>query len=173
MSQLFTLRSGLALIVWASALLAALSITNLPVNWGHSICGVWGCGPPLQALVGCHLAWLVVLGPLVELVTRSSPRPSDLRLHLGKLLCLIGASLLLTVVVYQRVMWWPAVSEMQQNYFWQRCGFIVVTSVDVPILPMMVVGLTYLLRDRCFTFPPEVEPSSPGSGAVRLPSRHG
>jgi hypothetical protein len=79
---------------------------------------------------------------------------------------LIGASLLLTVVVYQRVMWWPAVSEMQQKYFWQRCGFIVVTSVDVPILPMMVVGLTYLLRDRCFTFALKVEPPVPVLGTT-------
>ena len=169
MRQVLKVRNGLLLLAWAWTLFGVLSIANLPGNWGHSVCGVWGCGPPLQALISCHLAWLVVLGPLAELVTRSSPRPSDLRLQLGKLLCLISTLLLLAIVVYQLATWWPAVSELQQSYFWQRCGFVIVTLVDVPILPMLVVGLTFLCRERFFSFPPEEKSSSHGSGAVRLP----
>jgi hypothetical protein len=59
--SIITLKNGLKLSAWAAMLFAALSITNLPGNWGHSVCGVWGCGPPTQVLVGCHLAWFAVL----------------------------------------------------------------------------------------------------------------
>lgn len=169
MNRVFTVRNALILLAWSGTLFGVLSLANLPGEWGHSVCGVGGCGPPLQALVSCHLAWLVFLGPLAELVTRSSPRPSDLQLQLGKLLCLISALLVLAVVANQRATWWPAVNELQQRYFWQRCGFVIVTSVDVPMIPMLVVGLALICRERCFSFPPEEKSSSHGSGAVRLP----
>ena len=48
---------------WGLTLAGTLSIASLPGDWGNSICGAWGCGPPLQALVACHASWVVVLIP--------------------------------------------------------------------------------------------------------------
>ncbi len=144
MSPLLSFRNGLMVFSWAAALLAVLSIANLPGSWGHAVCGVWGCGPPLQALVSCHAAWLLVLGPLVEMVTRSAPRPSDLRFQMGKVLLAVGAILVVVVAVHQRISWWPTVSEFHQQYFWNRCGFVIITSVDVPITPILILGAIFL-----------------------------
>lgn len=41
----------LLLLAWGLALFAALKLNDAPVDWGH-VCGPWGCGPPLKALVG-------------------------------------------------------------------------------------------------------------------------
>ena len=59
-----TLKFCFGMTLWSGLLFGSLSVANLPGDWGHGICGPWGCGPPMQALVACHFAWLVVLAPL-------------------------------------------------------------------------------------------------------------
>ena len=51
------------LIVWGSVLLAALSLHEVQAMKTHSICGVWGCGPPTNALLAIHLSWAVAIWP--------------------------------------------------------------------------------------------------------------
>ncbi len=166
--RVITLQSGLKLFAWAATLLAALSIANLPGEWGHSVCGAWGCGPPTQALVCCHLAWLVLLTPVALMVGPLNQVPTPSRHRLGKLLFLAAGLLILGVVVHQRVTWWPAASEWQRNFFWQRCGFVIVTSVDIPMLQLLTVGLVMSRRGRRSVFPPEESAYSPEVGEVRL-----
>ena len=146
MGEIITLKNGLKLSAWAATLYTALSITNLPGNWGHSVCGVWGCGPPTQVLVGCHLAWLVVLIPLSLIIGRSYRKRSGSPQQLGKFLFLSGASLVMIVVIYQAATWWPAANDWQSNYFLQRCGFVIVTSVDIPMLQLLAIGLFMIRR---------------------------
>ena len=63
-------------IAWALAAFGALSLANLPGEYGHSLCGPWGCLPPLQALAAMHLFWVVVLGPPVAwALMKWQPRP--------------------------------------------------------------------------------------------------
>jgi len=143
-----TPQNGLKLLAWAATLLAVLSIANLPGEWGHSICGAWGCGPPTQALVGCHLAWLVVLIPVALMICRQSHRTVESSQRIGKLFFLTGALLLVGVVLYQAATWWPTASEWQRSFFWQRCGFLIVTSVDVPMLQLLISGVIMIRRGR-------------------------
>lgn len=166
--RVITLQSGLKLFAWAATLLAALSIANLPGEWGHSVCGAWGCGPPTQALVSCHLAWFVVLTPLAVMASRWSHKTTESSQLLGKLFCLTGAFLLIAVVIYQAAAWWPAASEWQRTFFWQRCGFVIVTSVDIPMLQLLTVGIVMSRRGRRSVFPPEESAFSPEVGEVRL-----
>ncbi len=136
-----TLRFCLGVIAWSGLLLASLSVAKLPGDWGHGICGAWGCGPPAQALAACHLAWLVVLTPPVAFVIR---RSRQAQFRTGLLLLLVSVALLLAVIAYQRVVWWPEASEWQRSFFWQRCGFCLATTVDIPILQMLGLGLLLL-----------------------------
>lgn len=135
------MRLCLGLFVWSGLLLASLSVAKLPGDWGHPICGAWGCGPPAQALAACHLAWLVVLMPPVVFVMR---RSRQAQFRAGLLLTFASVALLLTVIAYQRIVWWPEANEWQRSFFWQRCGFCLATSVDVPILQMLGLGLLLL-----------------------------
>jgi len=59
---------------------------------------------------------------------------------------LLGAIIgLLTIVVYQRLIWLPAASDFQRPYFWQRCGFVIATSIDLPLLQLLLAGIALRL----------------------------
>jgi hypothetical protein len=128
-------------MVWAGSLLAALSIRDLPGDWGHSICGAWGCGPPLQALLAYHLAWLVVLAPPAAVLVHSALVPAHILRRSGALLCVVAVFFVAAVVIYQRVAWWPSASEWQRGFFWHRCGFVLATAIDIPVAQVLLLGL--------------------------------
>ena len=142
-----TLRIGVALVAWAAMLGAALSIAHVPGDWGHSICGPWGCGPPLQALVACHSAWLVLLLPPAAILARSNRAPSPVVRQVGILLCVLAVAIIASVVIYQRLTWWPSVSEWQRGFIWQRCGFVLATAIDAPVAQVLHIGV-YLTVSR-------------------------
>ncbi len=132
------------LLAWFLTFRASLSIANWRGDWGHGICGPWGCGPPLQALVGCHTAWLVFLLPLALIATNSlAPK---LRNLIGLVAVVFAVSGLLGVVGYEYSTSQRASVEWRQNYFWQRVGFSVITLVDLPLLELLLAGLIMTIR---------------------------
>ncbi len=136
-----TVKLCLGLAGWSGMLLASLSVAKLPGDWGHGICGAWGCGPPTQALVACHLAWLVALTPPVVFIMYWSRRA---QCRVGFLLTALSICAVLALIAYQRIVWRPEAYEWQRSFFWQRCGFCLATTVDVPILQMFGLGLVLL-----------------------------
>lgn len=118
------------------------------LDWGHSICGAWGCGPPLQALLACHLAWLVILAPPGAVLVRSARVPAHILQRFGTLLCVLAVVFVTTLLVHQRIAWWPAVSEWQRGYFWQRRGFVIATMVDFSMAQVLLRGMYLLLGRR-------------------------
>ncbi len=162
------LRILFVLLAWAVCLGATLSIANSPGDWGHSICGAWGCGPPLQALVSCHLSWFVVLTPLAIALGMTN-RVSGATLHkIGASLCIASVAMLVAIVVHERMTWWPLVGEWQRGFFWQRCGFYVATMIDVPTVQLLVLGLYLFLRRRTdlSILPEEVAENRVGADSV-------
>lgn len=139
------LKTCLGMVVWSGLLFGSLSVANLPGDWGHGICGPWGCGPPTQALIACHLAWLVALALPAVFILRTSRR---MRLRVGLFLTVLSLAVLLSVVVYQRLSWWPVASQWQRPFFWQRCAFCIATAVDVPVAQTLAVGLVILLSPK-------------------------
>ncbi len=137
-------RIGIWLAVWGLAIAACLSVARLPGDWGHSICGPWGCGPPLQALAACHAAWLaLLLPPAVILARRQWPTPRAVA-RLGVLLVCAAIVALGVMLVRQRLEWWDAVQPGQRDFFWRRCGFVVATTIDIPVVQLLLAG-AYLL----------------------------
>ncbi|MGE3239498.1 MAG: hypothetical protein AB7G28_01270 [Pirellulales bacterium] len=128
------------LVAWSATLTTTLSIANLSGNWGHAICGPWGCGPPLQALISCHLSWFVVLVPAVVLFQKSGWLSGHSLRRIGTTLCVASVAMLVAIIVYERLTWWPLVGESQRDFFWNRCGFVVATTVDVPTLQLFAIG---------------------------------
>ena len=143
-----TIRYCFVMVVWAAALLGALLISHLPGNWGHGICGPWGCGPPLQSLVACHLAWLVVFGPAAFLVARSTRLHPRIVKLIGIGFMLVGCLGVLAIVIHQGLVWWPHASQWQRNFFWQRCLFVLATAVDVPVTQLFFASAVLLLTAR-------------------------
>ena len=61
-ASLFSVRTGLLFGAWVFALLGTLQVHRWEgLLGGHAICGPWGCGPFLSALIGYHGFWLILL----------------------------------------------------------------------------------------------------------------
>ena len=123
---------------WAAALYGALAVSQLRGDWGHGVCGPWGCGPPAQALVSCHLFWVVLLVLPACLVSTHSP-PASLR-RIGQGLLSGGVFGLFAVAAWQAVVWLPAVQGWSRSYFFERYLFTLTTLVEAPIVQTALAG---------------------------------
>ncbi len=132
--------------VWGAALFGTLEIQHLPLSTPHSLCGPWGCYPPLSALLACHGFWLVFFTLPSVVCVRNLPRRTVRRIGLVVLassgLALLGAA----GWVYWS--WYRLVSEWQQQYVLQRYIYTVVTLVEVPIVPSGLFGAFLLYAAR-------------------------
>ena len=139
-------RWSAALVAWGFALTATLSVANSRSDWGHSVCGPWGCGPPLQALVACHAAWIVVLVPPTLLMRRRlSP---GVRWKTGWIVVAIGMVGIIGLGLSESLSWLSHADEWQRRYLPQRIGFKLVTLVDVPLMQLVVVAVALLVRGQ-------------------------
>lgn len=159
-----TIKSYGILTLWGLTLAGTLSVARWPGNWGHSVCGVWGCGPPLQALVACHVSWVVVLAPpALYLLSRASQREAFARaLSLTSIVVLILAVTLVAIAAaHEYLTWYATASDFQKIYFWRRVGFVLITTVEVPLLEvagLATIVLTWLhLRCRPKCDPERIE----------------
>ncbi len=127
---------------WAAALFGVLSLSYLPDRFfgEHSVCGPWGCGAPLPALLACHGFWLVLFAPATAYAARQLRPPTVWRIGAG-LVSLAGIGLV-AIAVWQAVAWWPQVDKSAHGYVVQRYLFVLATLVDVPVLETLVAGVT-------------------------------
>lgn len=136
-------RRCLLFSVWGLVLTGSLSIANWPGDWGHSVCGAWGCGPPLQALVACHLSWLVVLVPSALLLLNRAAQRAVLVVGItGLTLGLLTAGI---ITIHEHLTWAAQVSDWQREFYWHRVGFVILTTVEVPVLELTGLSTAVLL----------------------------
>lgn len=135
-----TLRSTLLVLTfWGIGVWLVLQLQHSSIGLQHSICGPWGCGPPLPALLACHGFWLVLFAPPV-LAAGCFASPHQL-LKAGTLLVAIGLLTLIGISIWQATNWIPVASELQRSYFLQRCLFVVAVQVDMPLFELIAFGL--------------------------------
>ena len=79
-----------------------------------------------------------MLAPFALFMMRCSRR---VRLRAGLLLAALSVTALLSIVVYQRIHWWPAASDWQRSFFRQRCAFRIATTVEIPIVQTLAFGI--------------------------------
>ncbi len=136
------------LVVWATALFAVLRIGTVTEQGAHahngiSVCGPWGCGPPVRALLGWHGFWLVLVVLPVGLLIRSWPA-GRLKLF-GAGLTAVGILALIGIGIYEAATWTPPYSGGEQSYFIQRYLSSVATLTDIPVVPVTLAGLAMWL----------------------------
>ena len=155
---------------WTAALFGALSLSRLPdrVFGEHSVCGPWGCGAPLPALVACHGFWLVLFAPATIYAARRL-RPHNVW-RLGAGLVSLGLLGLLAVAVWQAMAWWPNVDKSLHRYAIERYLFVLATLVDVPVLETFAAGVM-LWRAGISRGPMELTTSSPPLEQAKTPLR--
>jgi hypothetical protein len=143
MARIFLLTAGVA--AWGAALYGSTQLHQLDLPIGHGICGPWGCAAQPEALLGYHLFWLVLLAPLTTLVVRASPSALAVRFAWG-----VAAAGLLGMVLLAA--WagaaWISDGEGAQ-YALQRGLFVIATTPDLPVMPLLLSGLAARLFGCC------------------------
>ncbi len=141
--RLLLLRLGEILVLpitWAALVLASLQAKLLVSASAHSVCGPWGCGPETSAIVAMQAGWLAVVGPpLVYFPLRLKWSCSAIR-RMSLALFAAGLSGVLAIVAWQWLVWLPQAGPWSKHYIWQRCGFAVLTAVDWPLIPLVIVS---------------------------------
>ncbi|HBJ37868.1 MAG TPA: hypothetical protein DDZ51_24540 [Planctomycetaceae bacterium] len=57
-----------------------------------------------------------------------------------------GLSGVLAIVAWQWLVWLPQAGAWSKDYIWQRCGFAVVTAVDWPLIPLLILsGILWII----------------------------
>ena len=127
--------------LWGLALWGALALRDLPGDWGHALCGPWGCGPPLQALLSIHAAWAVLLwAPAFVLPRMYASRPARMR-RIGTIVAAAGVGGLIAIAIRESLFAGSSVSESAANYLLQRILFVIATSIDAPVVQATIAGL--------------------------------
>jgi hypothetical protein len=125
-------------IGWGLAAFGALALASLPGDFGHSLCGPWGCFPPIQALAAMHLFWVVVLLPLMGWGLAKG-QSHQLRRAGG--LLFFGAVLAIVAVTGRDLLsWLPTVPPEFQVYWPRRVLYTLVTQSDVPLVQLLLAG---------------------------------
>lgn len=134
------------LAIWGGLLWGVLQFgggadQDAHAHQGISVCGAWGCGPPVEALASWHGFWIVFVALPVGLLIRSWPARRLKAVGIG----LTGAGVLglVAVVAYEAATWLPEASGDLSSYFVQRCFFAVATLTDIPLIPTTIGGIAF------------------------------
>ena len=129
-----------AAMLWGTAVYGALTWLPHASLDEHAVCGPWGCGPPASALLTVHAGWAVaLLPPMLYLPWRCGLADRTCcRIGLG--IFLLAVAGLSAIVLWQWLVWLPAAGAHAGQYIWQRCGFVILTAVDWPLVILAIGG---------------------------------
>src|SRR5262249_47056408 len=116
-----------------------------PYDAGESLCGVWGCFPPLPALAAMHLFWCAVLGACVWAVR--GWRPGLLR-PVGVVLLLAAAATTAVVVGRDLDRWFHWAPDEYHPFWPRRVAYTLTTLTDVPLVQSLVAGAVCVALGR-------------------------
>ena len=166
-----TLRFIVAAALWGAAMLGALHVHRAQTGWSHIVCGPWGCGPPAEALLACHAAWLLILTPIVGQLLKSLPS-SAIRLVANSAV-MLGVTGLIGVGIWQYFTWWKPASEWARDYAVQRYFFSLVCLIDFPIAQLLLSGVALrigsIVKSRRELAKSAVDRSLPSNGVPNAP----
>lgn len=132
----------LAAAGWLAAAVSALAVAAVPFDFGESLCGVWGCFPPVPALAAMHLFWCVALAAGVHAVR--TLRPNLLRPLSATLL--LAAAVGIALIVGGDLRAWLAGASDSARAFWpRRVGYTFATKTDYPLLQVLAAGVVCLV----------------------------
>ncbi len=128
-------------LTWGALLWTVLQGAHLRTSWDHVLCGPWGCGPPLPAVISCHLAWLVVLTP-IALIVRRFVTPQWIQ-AVGLAGCMIVFAALVGLVSREAFSWWQHAPSAYRPYVAQRCLTQIAGWTDYPLVELGIVSLIW------------------------------
>jgi len=155
-------QTAVAMPVWLSALYATLSLANVRSSWSGVLCGPWGCTAPLEAVISCHLSWMVVLWPIIWLTIRNHSVESRRWRVTGWGLLAFGIAGIASLTIQETFFSGIAFNS---PYLLRRVGLKVVGFVEAPVIAAFIAGCACL---ACIWLPRR--PELPKNGISPLPS---
>ena len=140
------LRTSGQLLLWGVLTWGVLSLHDSSIAQNYSICGPWGCGPTISALLAAHGFWLLVAIPGAFWASRSLSNRGATRL--GWVGLGLGLSGILAVVGQEAMQPSMADHSPVRVYLIQRLLFALATTVQVPLVPTILAGLILLRAGR-------------------------
>jgi len=130
----------------SGGVLAILQLRHLSGPWSGALCGPWGCGPTLEALLACHLAWIVLLTPgLIYVCRRCQPQTWQ---RVGRALLGLGGLGLLFVAIQVGVDVSRSASGWENPWLPQRFLFRLAGLVELPTVQLIVSGAALMVGAR-------------------------
>ncbi len=127
----------IGLIVWAVTVYGTSTIHQIESLNCTSICGPWGCGPTLSALLGYHLFSFVLIAP--PLVGICSILPPKVGSRLANALFFGGLIGAVGLFAWSSFDWY--LEGSQTEYSIRRGLFSLVTATDIPLIQVTISGL--------------------------------
>ena len=125
--------------LWGLSSWLVLRLHDAPFAGEHSICGPWGCGPTIPALLAAHGFWLITLVPLAYWA-RSSLSASR-AIVLGRILLGLSAGGITSVAIWE-LAHWPTTDHAELRAYTVQHGlFALATLVEVPLTQGLLAGL--------------------------------
>ncbi|MEM8947661.1 MAG: hypothetical protein AAGD11_21000 [Planctomycetota bacterium] len=118
---------------WSLALFGALQVHRFEASFGYWVCGPWGCGPPVSALVGYHAFWTLLIVPPAAILRHR--RNVDRVRNVGLAALLISVSGIVALLLIDG---WN--NSSAEQYLLRWCLFRVATFVDIPLVQLGLVG---------------------------------
>lgn len=136
------------ILLWTAAIVGILHAEPLFASVfgdGHSVCGPWGCGPPLKSLLVWHGFVAVLTIPAAAWLGTSFATSSSRAAKFVLVLALAAAA---TFVVTNTGMWWSTASASLRGYVFQRAVFSTVAFTDAPVWPLLSAAFTFHVSSR-------------------------
>lgn len=126
-------------VAWGAAVLLVLSYRDIRGDWDHAVCGVWGCSPPLAAVLSCQGVWGLILFPLTYWASRSFSL--RVRRIIANTLLAVSIAALIGIVIYEYFHWYLYVGPNSRRYILHRLALATLTQIDFPVVLLFITGL--------------------------------
>ncbi len=141
-------RTGTPWLLWSLSLWGSLKLSEAPILQSHNVCGIWGCGPPTNALLACHLGWMVFLAPSVPLAFRYCTQRDQWLSVFFWVLCIAAITGVFATGFHELTTWYPNATSLARSFFLHRWIFAVVTLTDFPMVQLFLYGLAGLVWQK-------------------------
>jgi len=126
--------------IWGAMTYGVLQLQNIPLDDDEALCGVWGCLPPLGALIAYHGFCLMLAVPPVWLLFQKCT-PSKLAFA-GKGFTLLAILGMVAISTHEALTWLGAVPAEYRQFFLRRVLFVIATNPEIPVIPLLLAGAT-------------------------------
>jgi len=129
-------------LAWLASAVGVLYLADIPYDFDESVCGVWGCFPPIQALAAMHLLWGILFGATIWAICRWRP---VLLKPVGAAMLIAGLAGISFLVGIDLAQWLEWASSEYRHLWHKRVGYILAISTDRPVVQSLIAGIVCLV----------------------------